>query len=404
MRNDSDLDAGPVQGFLLAMPVCMVVLGNSVMLPIIPTLQRVFSSQPRVEILTLVSVVLPILALALTGPIAGALGDRVGRRRVLNLSALVFAIFAIMPLVLDNLWLFIASRGVTGVALGCMMTSAIALTGDYFAGSTRQRWLGFQGAASAFTGVIAAAASGALAEIHWRLPFLMLAAGFPLFLALVVFPGPSTTTPSEAMPEAVAAAPGDQRWATFAIIFLLGVLASLVMFPPAYAIGIVLEQKALGSSMLAGLTLAVLAAGGVAGAMGLNLLRRFSPAVRQCIAFGVAAAGTLAIWVANGLPAMFIGAVAVGVGQGMTMPNLSAWMLDRAPLQARGQVTGVFQMTYFLAQFASPLLAQWVAKMVGGATASMFYYAVAGALLVPLIGIAAAGRPKLVPNIGAGRL
>jgi MFS family permease len=300
---------------------------------------------------------------------------------------------------LTDIRLVIASRAVMGVALGGMITSAVALTGDYYTGVVRQRWFAIQGAAAAMTAVIAASAAGALAEADWRLPFLMLATGFALFAALIVFRGPSGGSRIEEAVELLteeATRPAPRR--TLAVVFLLGVLASLTLFPPAYAIGVLLEEKALGSAMLTGVMTSVLAAGAVLGALGLGLLRTLSLPLRQAVAFAVAAAGTAATWASSGLALFMIGAFAVGIAQGMTSPVLSEWLLNETPLRLRGRVVGLFQTTFFLAQFASPLLAQAVAKALGSTTQSMLYYAAACALQFVAIAAVRTSRRAVAPS------
>lgn len=382
----AEADAGWVQGILLSLAPCMLVMSVSATLPIIPAMLHAFAGQPGAEVLVPMLVVVPMLSLALTGPLAGALGEKIGRRRLLDYSTLVFAVSAVMPFWLTNVVWVLASRAVMGVALGGMITSAVGLTGDYFTGAARQRWLAIQGAAGALSAVIASAASGALAEISWRLPFLMLASGFPFFVALLILRGPRTAAAAAAEAEGPTA--GTERPAPVAAlvaIFALGVIASFLLWPPAYALGVLLEEKALGSAMMTGVSTSVLAAGAVVGAMGLGVIKRLSPAAKQALAFAVAGAGAVLVWAATSLPVMMLGAFLVGVGEGVTAPVLSDWLLEDTPLRIRGRVVGMFQTTFFLAQFASPLLAQAVAKASGGTTISMLYYGVACGVLVLVV-------------------
>ena len=378
-------DAGWVQGSLLASATCMLVLAVSATLPIIPAMRHAFSGQPAIDMLVQFSVVAPMLTVALSGPFAGMLGDRIGRRRLLDISTLVFAIFAVLPFWLNDFIVLVASRAVIGIALGGMITSAVGLTGDYFSGAARQRWLAIQGGAGAVTAVIAASASGALAEINWRLPFLMLATAFPLYAALLFFRGPSETTDHIEIASDDASDGGPVPWGSLVVIFVLSVVASFMLWPPAYAFGVILEEKALGSSVLTGFTTSVLAGGAALGAASIGLTRRLTPPARQGVAFGICGIGTLAIWGATSLPPLILGAFIVGIGEGMTGPILSDWLLTETPLRLRGRVVGLFQTVFFLAQFASPLFAQAVARSVGSTTYSMLWYALACS--VPLIAI-----------------
>lgn len=392
VRVGAETDAGWIQGVLLALVPCMVVMSVCVPLPIIPAILRAFATTPNIGFLAPTAVVLPTLAIAVSSLAAGAIGDRIGRRRLLDMSTLLFAIAAILPFWLTSFTSILVSRAVAGLALGAMATSAVALTGDYFQGASRQRWLALQGAAGAASAVVVSAISGALGEISWRLPFLLLTSGFALFLALLMFRGPAVAT-SGAEAKASAAPPFEPiPWVTLGGIFALGVLTSFIIWPPVYAFGVLLEEKAIGSVMLTGLMTSVLAAGAVAGAMSLGLMRRLPPAAKQAAAIAIAGAGIVLIWTPTTLAPIMAGAFAIGVGQGMTAPILADWLLDQTPVRLRGRVVGLYQTTFFLAQFAGPLFARWVADASGGTTASMLYYAGASALLVVPTAAALMGR------------
>ena len=83
---------------------------------------------------------------------------------------------------------------------------------------------------------------------------------------------------------------------------------------------------------------------------------------------GVAAAdGYLTTMVALGV---------AGFGLGLLIPNLNTWMLALAPAPLRGRLMGILGASFFLGQFASPLLS---APLVRGGTASAFAAVGAGA-------------------------
>jgi MFS family permease len=320
------------------------------------------------------------------------LGDRIGRRRLLDISTLLFAVAAVAPFWMTSFTWILVSRALAGIGLGAMATSAVALTGDYFQGAARQRWLAVQGAAGAGSAVVASAISGALGEINWRLPFLLMVSGFVLFAGLVLFRGPTVAASGSEAEDMTARPNAPVPWASLAAIFALGVLASFTIWPPVYEFGLLLEEKGSGSVMLTGLLTAVLGVGAVLGAMGLGLVRRLPAPGKQALAIAVSGLGIVLIWIAASLGPIMVGAFAIGVGEGMTTPILASWLLDRTPVRLRGRVVGLFQTTFFLAQFAGPLLARWLADASGGTTASMLYYAIATAVLAAPIAVAVLWR------------
>jgi MFS family permease len=193
---------------------------------------------------------------------------------------------------------------------------------------------------------------------------------------------------------------GPVPWTTLVTIFGLGMAASFVLWPPTFQFGVILDEKALGSAFLTGLTTAVLAAGAVVGALGFTLLRRLSPRTQMSMTFAVGAAGTLLVAQATRLPSIMIGAAIVGVSQGMTTPILSEWMLDSTPFRLRGRVVGTFQTTVFIAQFSGPLLARWIAERSASTVASMLYYETAAVGFAILVAVVARPIPAWSQRLG----
>jgi MFS family permease len=395
----AEQDAGWVQGVLLALVPCMVVMTVVVALPIIPAMLKAYAGTPDIGELAPMSVVLPTLTIALSSLVAGVLGEKIGRRRLLAFSTAAYAFVAPLPFWLTDFYWVIAARGLAGIALGGMTVSAVGLTADYFTGTARQRWLAIQGGAGAASGVVVSALSGELGEINWRLPYLLLLAGAPLFLAIVLLPARGQAAPAhEAAPEALAAdAGGPVPWSDLVAIFALGIIASLVVFPPVYELGLLLQEKAMGSTSLTGFTTSVLAAGAVAGALGFSLMRRLPAPIKMAVTFAVGGAGILVLATARQVAPLMAGAAAIGVSQGLTPPILSLWMLDRTPERVRGRAVGVFNTIFFTAQFAGPLFARWVADRSPSTSASLQYYELAALAVVILIGALMLVGPRLRP-------
>lgn len=393
----SERDAGAIQGLLLAFVPTMIVIAMVAPLPIIPELMRVFAREPDIEALASLAIVLPTLGIAVSSIGAGVLGEWIGRRRLLILSTALFSVAAILPFWLASFQLILASRALTGLALGGMITAAVGLTGDYFTGSARQRWLAAQGGVPAAAAVVTAAASGALGEIDWRLPFLLPTAGFVLLAGLILFPADIAATgltQDNATPQLDEPTP----WTALAVVFALAIVGSLVIFPPAYELGLLLQEKALGSTMLTGLTTAVLASGAVAGAFGLNLVRGWPPPVKIAGAFALTAIGVILIALTTQVVPIMTGAALIGIAQGMIVPVLSAWLLDKTPESARGRIVGVFQTVLYVAQAGAPLLARAIAVEYGSASQTMRCYAIAAAVAAVVVLMMMMLRPRPAPR------
>jgi EmrB/QacA subfamily drug resistance transporter len=96
------------------------------------------------------SYALMLAALLLVG---GALGDRVGRRRVFLLGVVIFAAASIACALSRNVYQLIAARAVQGMGAALLVPVSLALISANFAGDERGRafgtWAAFSGVASA---------------------------------------------------------------------------------------------------------------------------------------------------------------------------------------------------------------------------------------------------------------
>ena len=394
-----DRDAGFVQGALLTFVFPMVVVTTVVAVPVLPAIMGAFPDQPNIAELIPLVAVLPTLTLAMTSLAAGALGVKVGRRRLLILSAAVFAVSAILPIWLTSFLLILVSRAVTGLALGLMIPSAVALTGDYYSGAKLQRWLGAQAGVSAIIGVLTSATSGALGELNWRYAFLPLFAGAPLLVALVAVRAPASR-PAQAGQSATlglhhthAGPPADGKapWLTLLSIFGLTVVGSAIIFPQGFELGALLHEKALGASSVTGLGIALMAGSAAVTAFSLVWLRWLSAPAKTAMAIAAAGVGTLLLAGSTTLAPLMLGVALVGVSHGLMNPVLSTWLLERTPERLRGHAVGVYTTLTFLTLFAAPLVARWAAVDLGSSAAALRIFmiadfVVAGALALTLFG------------------
>src|SRR5216684_443766 len=102
-------DAEWVQGLLLSVIPVLLVMTAIVPIPVIPSLLRDFSHLPNAAVVVPLIVVVPTLAIAVSSIAAGVLGDRIGRRRLLEISAALFAVAAILPFWLTSYAAILAS-------------------------------------------------------------------------------------------------------------------------------------------------------------------------------------------------------------------------------------------------------------------------------------------------------
>lgn len=343
------------------------LLAGASIAPALPAIKAHFIEHPQADLLTKLVLSLTALCIALGAPIAGWAVDRFGRRRLLVASILGTGIGGTAGYFAWSLESLLATRAVLGFSVAITMTAVTALIADYFAGDARRKFLGTQSAAMKIGGICFLLLGGWLAGFGWRQPFLV------DLLALLILPGALLAIRDfSKRPAAVASAsagpPGLNPRATPAVAVVCAIAAlsqaTFYMLPtqlPFLAtqqLGWVAREVGAGLALNA-LVAAVVASqyGRIRGALGLHgcLL----------VMFGFMAAGHALVAHAMSTVALMVAMMVSGVGVGMVVPNLSAWMLDIVPQGHRGRAVGWLTSALFTGQFVSPLVWQPVIAQGG---------------------------------------
>lgn len=128
--------AGAAQIAVLLFAITMPIMGAVLLAPILPSLSKVFPAQAGLVPLLLTA---PALTVAITAPFAGAIADRIGRKRLLVGALLAYAVLGTAPLYISSFWGILATRLGVGVTEAAIFTCCIALLSDYFFGRRRSR-------------------------------------------------------------------------------------------------------------------------------------------------------------------------------------------------------------------------------------------------------------------------
>ena len=165
----------PFAALVLAM--LPAVLDQTILATALPTIARDLGTIEDVS--WLVSAY--VIASAATIPVWGKVGDRLGRRRVLELSLSLFLLASAACGIAGDLSMLIVARAVQGAAAGGLMTLAMAAVGDLVSPRERARYQGYIAAVFALATVAGPLLGGLLTEqVSWRWVFYV---NLPLGLA-----------------------------------------------------------------------------------------------------------------------------------------------------------------------------------------------------------------------------
>ncbi|PDP87393.1 MFS transporter [Glycomyces fuscus] len=326
----------------------MPILGSVLIAPVLPQMAREFASVPGAAVLVPVVLTVPALVIGLTAPFAGALVDRVDRKRVLLAAMVGYALVGTAPLYLDGLGAIVASRVLLGLFEAAIMTCCTTLIGDYWSGTRRARYLGLQVLTTTCAATVFLLAGGVLGAWGWRTPFW-------LYLAALVLVAPMAALlwqPRRSEAGGSVPPPWRQLLGPCAVTLFGGVVFYALIVHLSY----VLDGEGVTSTSTVGMVSAVMSLATAAGAGLFGRVSALTPRLLVPVEFGLSALGLGIVAVAPSVPVVVVGAVVTGFGTGLLLPTLVLWAVNRLSFEQRGRGTGLWTGALFVGQFACPLI------------------------------------------------
>lgn len=375
---------------------CLPILGAVLIAPVLPRMQDYFESTPGAKALVPLALTVPALSLALLAPFAGVIVDRLGRKRLLIVATLLYAVFGTAPLWLDSLGAIIASRALVGVTEAAIMTCCTTLIGDYYTGHQRVKYLALQTMCASASATVFFVLGGAIGAAGWRGPFWIYA------VSLALAPLMATALPNRAARAADDQAPTEAEarrpfpWRQMGGICALTFFGAMVFYTVPVEMAYLLDDVGVENPGVIGLTTAVAAAATVVGAVTFARLKR-SPEPMMPAVFAVCAAGFGVMFLADNTPLLVVGAVINCLGAGMLLPALLTSAMSRLAFEDRGRGTGLFMAAFFGGEFVCPLILLALESAVASLAGAVGALGLAAALVAAGL-LAARRRAGAVPE------
>lgn len=346
----------------------LTIMAGATVSPAVPGIREAFAGTPNVDLLSRMITTMHALAIVVFSPVAGRVVERLGRKWALVLGMCAFGAGGSSGAYLPGLVSILAGRIVLGVGVALVMTSALTMITDLYEGEKRRRLMGRQAAASSLGGVVLLLSGGALADLEWRVVFLLYLLGVALVVPTLLFlPAGRSSGEAAANNERRGSSRPTGRIPGVVLAALLAMLLGQVTF---YSVPVqipFLAESDFGAgSVLSGALIAVQTfTTGVVG-MRYDLFRRLAGEwTLTALAFLAIGTGYAALALASGMALLLGGLLVVGLGLGVLIPNLNNWVMTESAADARSRHAGFLTLFLFSGQFLAPLVTQPVVENVG---------------------------------------
>lgn len=323
--------------------------------PGLPVFRAAFGTTDVGASLLLSAILLPGVVLS---PVMGLLTDRLGRRRVLVSSLLVWSLAGGAIVLRPPFSVVLGLRFVQGTALAGIGITTITLLSDVFEDVQRNAVLGVNTAVLSAGAAAFPLVGGALVTVSWSTPFAMYLLGVPVaifaFLALEEPAGERETRSLVYLRRVTAALSAREATMLYGSAFVIDFLLFGAVFT---ALPFLLEGTYALSPILIGL---VVTTGEVASTITATqngrLARRLSDYGIITVGFLATGTGLAGAWLASSPLLIAVATLGFGAGWGLALPSIDAGVSDLVPTQFRAGALSLRGSASFIGRAAGPIL------------------------------------------------
>lgn len=369
-NNKSNNKKGHIWEYIAIATIPLVlVLGNSMLVPILPDMQeRMDISRFQSSlVITLFSITAGLII-----PISGYLSDRFTRKAVIIPSLIVYGsagVLAGLGAVWNSYPILITARAIQGLGAAGTAPIAMALVGDLYKGGTASKALGLIEASNGAGKVVSPILGSLLALIVWFAPFF----AFPIFCVLallaVIFmikepPKEKEAEPLKAYLKQIRGIFREKgRWLIPA--FFAGSISLFILFGVLFYLSQILEEEPYSiEGVRKGLILAIPLLGMVITSYTTGAkIKENVKLMRWLMNIGLimmTVSLALAIFLNTNLY-IFIGLLTLsGIGTGLLLPCLNTLITGSVEREQRGMITSLYNSLRFIGVACGPPLFGWL--------------------------------------------
>ncbi|TRY23777.1 MFS transporter [Brevibacillus sp. LEMMJ03] len=367
---------------LAGIPLVMV-LGNSMLIPVLPTMK---AKLQLTGLQTSLLITAFSIAAGVVIPLAGYLSDRFGRKIVVILSLILYGAGGLLAGLAALWWdkpygIIMIGRVLQGIGAAGTAPIAMAMVGDLFNGAAESRALGLMETSNGLGKVLSPVLGALLAMISWYMVFL----AFPIICGAVLLLFWFCTRENRQQKQPMQVSQYLQsigqvfrqhgRWLVPA--FFIGSICLFTLFGVLFYLSDLLEETYKIDGVLKGgfLAIPLLVMSIVAYVTGLIIKKKLR-VMRLFVISGMfllAASYVIASFVQGVY--LLIGVLVIGsAGTGMILPCLNSMIVGAVKKAERGMITSLYSGVRFIGVAVGPPVFTWLL----GISRSVMFYSIAG--------------------------
>ncbi len=362
MQTDLTSHKNPLQDrnlYIIISVTLIAIMGGQTIAPILPDLTKVFDVSPRDIELVMTVFFIPI---GIATPILGILADRVGIRKVLVPSLLLFAAAGGFVSLAHDFQTLLGWRFLQGLGAASLDSLALTMIAMSYRGKALSIAMSLNASVIGISTAIYPLMGGALGGFSWRYPFLLSVVAFPLvMLIFMVLKLPQKPTTQQKTNLKVYLGNTWNSINNRSVLALLLAVCSLfaiqfgafITYMPILA-GVNLGASGLFNGLMLGSMSISLAL--VASQLGW-LVRRVSEITLIKIAFIIIAITLLIIPTINKAVLLIVPSILFGIAQALALPSSQALLAGLAADNSRAGFMAVNASVQSFGQAIGPFLA-----------------------------------------------
>ncbi len=313
-------------------------------------------SVSSVQMLTTLPSLIAIVVILLSG----YLSSWVTKKRIVFVSIGLMMAGGLMPLIFHtHFYQLVIASVIFGLGYGGISPLTTALINEHYSPEEQPSMLGFQSAVIGIGGVLLSTLGGKLASICWWYTYFAYLLFIPVLILVGLLPKGSKTVQAKGG--------GFKKLLNKSLLFYIcqGILFGTFFFVFQTNIALLLENRGLGGSEVAGTVLSTQSAIGiVSGILGGRILGRLKSMSLPTI-FLVSGTALLVIFLSNGIALIYVAAACLGFVFSLRMPAGYLKATASVPPECATLAISVYCSSSSVGQFLSPVVINNLSNVLG---------------------------------------